>query len=176
SAYVASKFAIRGLAECLREEVRDAPGIHVCTLFPATVDTPMFRRAGNYTPWPVRAVPPVYSAALVARAMVETALAPRAEIVVGGFGWLVQVGALLAPRIAERVVALLAPLLQFVPRRNERRPNPGNLHHGVYDAWAVDGGWRRRTAYSRAPERSIWMRVRTRSRPHSRMPTMKSLV
>jgi NAD(P)-dependent dehydrogenase (short-subunit alcohol dehydrogenase family) len=61
-AYVASKFAIRGLSECLRQEVRDAPGIQVCTMLPAAIDTPIFRRCANYTPWPAKAVPPVYDA------------------------------------------------------------------------------------------------------------------
>ena len=34
SAYVASKFGIRGLTECIRQEVSDCPEIRVCTVMP----------------------------------------------------------------------------------------------------------------------------------------------
>jgi len=177
SAYVASKFAIRGLSECLREEVRGVPGIAVCTLLPSSIDTPILRRAANYTPWSAHAVAPVYGAALVAAAMVDVALRPRAETVVGRFGRLLHLGKTVAPRLAERVIALLGPILQFGSRRGGRRADPGNLHAGAYDAWTVDGGWRRRTAYAGAQERSISEPVRPGSQSHDgRTPPMKSLV
>ena len=177
SAYAASKFAIRGLSESLREEVRDTPGIRVCTLLPASIDTPFYRRAANYTPWTARPAAPVYGAALAARAMVDVALRPREETVIGGFGRLLHAGKMLAPRIAERAIALLGPLLQFGSRRHGGREQRGNLHAAVYDAWTVDGGWRRRTAYDGAQERSISEPVRTGLQPHDgRTPTMKALV
>jgi short-subunit dehydrogenase len=40
SAYAASKFALAGFADVLRQEVSDT-GIHVCTVFPGRIDTPM---------------------------------------------------------------------------------------------------------------------------------------
>jgi len=64
SAYVMSKFAIRGLAGCLRMELNldKAPDIHVCTVMPATIDTPLFNQAANYTGRATKALNPVYSA------------------------------------------------------------------------------------------------------------------
>jgi short-subunit dehydrogenase len=47
SAYVASKFAIRAFSECLREELADDPAIHVVTILPQAVATPMWRRAAT---------------------------------------------------------------------------------------------------------------------------------
>src|SRR5205085_2637694 len=35
----------------LRQELRDVPGVHVCTVFPATMDTPIFDILANYTRW-----------------------------------------------------------------------------------------------------------------------------
>ena len=37
-----------GLADCLREELR-ADGIDVVTVMPASIDTPLFDHAANYT-------------------------------------------------------------------------------------------------------------------------------
>ena len=37
---LASKFGIVGLSECLRQEVRDAEEIHVCTILAPSADTP----------------------------------------------------------------------------------------------------------------------------------------
>jgi NAD(P)-dependent dehydrogenase (short-subunit alcohol dehydrogenase family) len=49
SAYTMSKFAIRGLGTCLRQELRlaGARGVHVCTVLPAAIDTPIFSDAAN---------------------------------------------------------------------------------------------------------------------------------
>src|SRR5215211_8481138 len=49
SPYVASKFAIRGLSHALRQEVMDLPNVHVCTLCPSSIDTPLWQRGGNYS-------------------------------------------------------------------------------------------------------------------------------
>lgn len=49
SAYCATKFAIVGLSECLRQELLDVEDIHVCTVMPPSVDTPIFQHAANYT-------------------------------------------------------------------------------------------------------------------------------
>ena len=59
SAYVISKFGAMGLASCLRQELLSTPDIHVCTLLPSAVDTPIYQHAGNYTGRAVQPIPPV---------------------------------------------------------------------------------------------------------------------
>ncbi|HYO72361.1 MAG TPA: SDR family oxidoreductase, partial [Archangium sp.] len=85
SAYAASKHAIRGLAQSLRQElvVTKARDIHVCAVMPATIDTPFFQHAANYTGRAAKAMPPVYPAERVARAIVGMARWPRREMFVG---------------------------------------------------------------------------------------------
>lgn len=148
SPYVASKYAIRGLSECLREELVDARGIHVCTVMPATIDTPIFLRGANYTTYAARAVPPVYDPQRVARAMVALARKPKRERIVGGFGLLVALGKTIAPSLVERFVAWSGPWLQF--RRTEQ-PTPaqregGNLQVPLDIGGPVRGGWKRHSA------------------------------
>jgi NAD(P)-dependent dehydrogenase (short-subunit alcohol dehydrogenase family) len=80
SAYVASKFAIIGLSESLRMELRDAPDIHVCTVLPAAIDTPLFQQGANFTGRAVQPIPPVYSAEKVAGALSTSFGIPGAKL------------------------------------------------------------------------------------------------
>ena len=73
SAYVACKFAVRGLADSLRAEWLDEPGIHICTVLPAVIDTPLFQHAANYEGRAPRAMPPVYAPERVAEGFVHLA-------------------------------------------------------------------------------------------------------
>ena len=47
SSYVTSKFAIRAFSEYLRQEFAGDQGIDVVTILPQSVNTPVFRQAGN---------------------------------------------------------------------------------------------------------------------------------
>ncbi|MFE6588964.1 SDR family NAD(P)-dependent oxidoreductase [Streptomyces sp. NPDC057781] len=47
--YVTAKWGLLGFSEVLRQELRDTPGIAVCTILPGAVDTPIYRHAANYT-------------------------------------------------------------------------------------------------------------------------------
>jgi hypothetical protein len=130
------------LSECLREELRGAPRIQVCTVMPAAMDTPIFARSANYTPWRPRAVPPVYDATLVADAMVRLALDPKRESIVGAFGCFVAAGKALAPGVMEQVIRTSAPALQFRQRGAPAVSREGNVLHPIEDGLGVDGGWR----------------------------------
>lgn len=55
SAYAPTKFAVRGLAEVLRAELR-RHGVHVAAVFPTDVDTPMLAYEEPLKPWETRAL------------------------------------------------------------------------------------------------------------------------
>ena len=75
AAYVASKFALSGFAEVLRQELHGT-GVHVSTIFPGRVDTPMIE--GLQVP-PISAkVPPEMIVAAIVRAVEKG----KAEVVV----------------------------------------------------------------------------------------------
>ncbi|MDY7232551.1 SDR family oxidoreductase [Hyalangium rubrum] len=141
SAYIASKYAIRGLSSCLRQESRDT-GIHVVTVLPASVDTPMFQHAANFCGRDAQPLEPVYPAEQVARAIVRSALRPRREVFVG------------KPRRSKGLLSRVSPSLgerRAARKEGEARrpsalapPSPGNLFAPMPPA-EVSGGWRRAT-------------------------------
>ncbi|WP_200302479.1 SDR family oxidoreductase [Streptomyces adelaidensis] len=150
--YSMSKHAVQGLGSSLRQQLRveGAKGIRVCTVMPATIDTPHFEQAANYTGRKVVAMPPVYSPERVARAVVDLVHHPRREVVVGPAGSALVRQARWTPGIAERAMARQAHRTHLA--HDERAPDThGALHVPAPGEGAVHGGWggRRRTAMRR---------------------------
>jgi NAD(P)-dependent dehydrogenase (short-subunit alcohol dehydrogenase family) len=143
TAYVSSKFAVRGFSEALRQELADVPKVHICTVSPSPIDTPIFASTANYRGRAVKAPPPTYPPEQVASAILASALRPKRERIVGGAGRLVTVAEAVAPRQFERVNRRYVNRLQF-----DVEPAPatdGNLYAPVSDGRAeARGGWRRR--------------------------------
>ena len=152
-AYCMSKAAIRVLSACLRQELRldGVSRVKVCTVMPATIDTPLFEQAANYTGRKAKAMPPVYSPQRVARAVANVIRLPRREVVVGPMGRNALLQRKLAPGVTERMVA------SQVDRTHLSRTEPapatkGNLFQAAPASGSVEGGWhgKRRTAVRRA--------------------------
>jgi NAD(P)-dependent dehydrogenase (short-subunit alcohol dehydrogenase family) len=142
SAYVAAKVAVRGLGKCLRQELAvqgQGDSIHVCTLMPATIDTPFFQHAANYTGRAIRAMPPVYPVDTAVEAMLDLAEDPRPETFAGSVGWLVSVKHTLAPHLTERAFATAVDKLHFADR--PAPPTPGNLFEPMLEGSGTRGGW-----------------------------------
>lgn len=140
SAYVASKWAIRGLSESLRQELLDAKDIHVCTVLPASIDTPLFQHAANYTGRAVKPLKPVYEAADVADAIVKVAESPTRERMVGAAAKVQSWLHTLAPGLAERSFGRHVERGHFQDAPAE--PTPGNVFAPIAETATVSGGWR----------------------------------
>lgn len=143
--YAASKFAIRGFSEALRQEVLDEPGIQVCTVLPSVIDTPFFQHAANHSGRAVRAAPPVYPAEEVAQAVLALADRPVPEVVVGGFGQMaVAQAALCASGLAPRLHSLTSgrALHRGFLDDAAAPEGEGNLFTPSADTHTVSGGWR----------------------------------
>jgi short-subunit dehydrogenase len=148
SAYVASKFAIVGLSSVLRQELRKLEHVHVCTVLPAAIDTPIYEQAANYTGKAVKPMSPVVSVERVARAIVHCVERPRRHVVVGFTGWLGTIGYRIAPALVEYVVGLRASRDHFQSRAEQA--NDGN----VFEPGALrtkQGGWGRFNRAGGAP-------------------------
>ena len=157
-AYSMSKAAVRVLGASLRQELRldGATGVKVCTVLPATIDTPFFEHAANYTGRKAKAMPPVYSAERVARTVVDLVRVPRREVIVGPMGRNLVMQAKLAPGFTERMMAIQVDRSHLY----RSRPAPateGNLFQPAAGTGSVSGGWhgRRRTAVRRAASAAL---------------------
>jgi len=141
SAYVASKYAIRGLFECVRMELEldDASDIHVCTVLPASIDTPFFQQAANYTGRAVRAMDPTYPAEKVADAIVHLAEKPKREVVVGAAGRVAMAEHALAPGLYQKLAARMIDSNHFEDRGTDH--SAGNLFDPMPQHARVSGGW-----------------------------------
>jgi short-subunit dehydrogenase len=139
AAYTSTKFAILGFSESLRQELIDEPDIHVSTILPASIDTPLFQQAANYAGRAVKPLDPTYDATLVARAIVKAATTPKKEILVGDAGALVALTRRIAPRLYDRVAAKQVRTDHFsdVPAP----PSRGNLFEPMPQYTGVSGGW-----------------------------------
>ncbi|MEN0084379.1 MAG: SDR family NAD(P)-dependent oxidoreductase [Leifsonia sp.] len=145
AAYSASKAAVIALGRSLRSELSLAKSpVHVVTVLPPTLDTPIFHHAGNRVGREIKALPPVYAPE---KAVDEILAAWR------------------HPRTPERTVTAAGRALV---RRHRRRPttveaaiagqslvgqfgtapaaeSTGNLFAASERPTSTTGGWRRRS-------------------------------
>jgi len=140
SPYVVSKNAVRAFSECLHGELVDQPDIHVTTLVPQAVDTPIFGHAGNYSGRRIRPVPPVVTPEEVAEGIEACAESPKREVNYGRLGRLLEVLYAAAPGLYRRAAHPAFVHGTFSPARVA--PGPGNVL-SPSSPHAVDGGWRR---------------------------------
>ncbi|MEU5883061.1 SDR family oxidoreductase [Spirillospora sp. NPDC047279] len=152
TAYSMAKAAVTAMSASLRQELRLAGErkVKVCTVLPATVDTPFFQHAANYTGRRVVAMPPVYPPAQVADTILGLVRNPKDEVVVGGAARAMRREARRHPQTAERAMARQADRAHL--SRDEHAPAmSGSLHVTSSGLGEVEGGWggRRRTATRR---------------------------
>lgn len=140
SPYVTSKFAVRGLTRCLRQETHAIDGIDVCAILPEAVDTPIFSHAANYTGHEITALPPAADPQRAVRAIIDTLRSPYPERIVGIAGRFMAWGEAVAPGLYERVAHRFFDRIAL-------RPTPATVGHGnvfspVPEHNRVEGGWR----------------------------------
>ncbi|WP_461174717.1 SDR family oxidoreductase [Arthrobacter sp. Z1-9] len=152
-AYSMSKAAVRALSTSLRQElwIDGAKRIKVCTVMPATIDTPFFQHTANYTGRKAKAMPPVYTAERVARAIVKLARRPRREVIVGPMGRNTVMQSKITPGLMERMMAVQVDKTHLY-RTKPAGSTRGNLFEPAPGTGSASGGWhgKRKTATRRA--------------------------
>ncbi|MCG5241798.1 SDR family oxidoreductase [Azospirillum doebereinerae] len=148
TAYVGSKFAVRGFSESLRQELVDEPGIHICMVMPAAVDTPLWQHAANYTGRAVQPMEPIHRPEEVATAIAALAQAPQRELFVGAEGRLAALSNAVAPALAERSMAHGIDRNMFANR--PARATSGGVLRAMAEHQGASGGWT-----ARRPERRL---------------------
>lgn len=139
SAYAASKFAIVGLSQSLREELQLEPRIHVCTLMPAAVDTPFFQHAGNYSGKKLNPPGTVHDPEEVADKVIDLVHHPRPEVSVGGTPKTKAVLHEIFPRLMEIIIGRVARRSQF--KDESAAVREGLVKHTVSESKSIRGGF-----------------------------------
>lgn len=138
--YSVSKFAIRGLSLSLAQELSNEKDIHVCTVYPAVIDTPIFNQAGNFYGKKVQAPKPRIKANKVSKTIVRLADHPQTEVIVGGQGKIARAARLLAPGLFNRKFRENIAEGHFYDAPED--PTLGNLYEPQPQYAQVSGGWK----------------------------------
>jgi NAD(P)-dependent dehydrogenase (short-subunit alcohol dehydrogenase family) len=139
--YIVSKNGVRALSECLAAELVDEPDIHVATMAPQAVDTPIFEHGGNYTGRQVRPIPPVLDVEAVARGIELCAENPKREVNYGRSGRVLKALHGATPALYRRLAH--GAFVRGTRGDVGAAPAPGNVleDRGPHVA---EGGWRTR--------------------------------
>lgn len=139
SAYDISKHGVRGLGDTLRQEYVGTD-IEICTLFPASTDTPFFQHAANYTGKAVQPLGSVSQARDVARKIIELVEDPKPEVLVGKHGYFMSLAHALTPKQYDKVIRRMAERQHF--QKKAAAESAGNLYEPQKPE-RVTGGWRK---------------------------------
>ena len=121
SAYAASKHALHGLVQALRIELNhDHAPISLTEIMPASIDTPLFAKAGTKLGVEPMGIPPIYPPSMVADAILYAAAHPVREMVVGNAGKMM----LLTQRIAPLMLDAMLEKIGFEGQKSARAKLP----------------------------------------------------
>ncbi|HLM08301.1 MAG TPA: SDR family NAD(P)-dependent oxidoreductase [Thermoleophilaceae bacterium] len=127
SSYVAAKHALRGFLNSLRiEEQEQRTGVRVAMVHPGIVDTPFWSYASSATGRKPRVVPDAYAAGAIAAALVDAAVRPRREFLVGGGTRAFDQTFVFARGAAERMLVVFD---RWLHSGDQRAVYPGSLWH-----------------------------------------------
>ena len=125
ASYAAAKHALRGFLNSLQvEEMERGSGVRCAMVHPGPIDTPLFAHATSGTGRTPRVPPDAYRPDVVARALVEAANAPRAEIVLGGETKLMDLLNAYARPVSNRILVLID---RWYRSGDLPAPDPGSL-------------------------------------------------
>ena len=139
-AYVTGKWGQLGLLRTLQIETRDLPHVHISTVSPGGVSTPIYYQAATYAGTTGTPPPPVYSSDRVARDILARLGRPRRVSQSGVLNPLAILGFRLLPGVFD---ALVGPLLRLAGLANDDAgPTTGNVFEPRPELEAAAGPWR----------------------------------
>ncbi|MGZ4787136.1 MAG: SDR family oxidoreductase [Terriglobales bacterium] len=142
SSYSASKHGVRALSASIRQELwlDDAEDIHVCTVFPQSVDTPFFDNEANRSGYKVKPSAPIETPENCAEVIFELAANPRDEAHVGKAGQFMAAQQKISRKATEKQMAWMADR-GHLDRSKHERSKSGNLYEPGSDEGAIRAGW-----------------------------------
>lgn len=129
-AYAASKHAVKGYTDALRQEIEhDKLPISVTLIKPAAIDTMFAVHAKNYMDEEPALPSPVYAPELVAQAILYAAEHPKRDLFVGGAAKLTSAGSHATPGLADKYISRA----MYKQQRSGVPANP-NRRDALYEA------------------------------------------
>lgn len=127
-AYAATKHAVKGFTDSLRQElIEEGAPVHVTLIKPAGIHTPFGDHAKNYKDSASLVPPPVYAPEVCADAVLRAAEDPIREVIIGGAGrgmtWMQRY----MPNVADQLFSRAFPMLAF-DKSKPKRQTDGGLH------------------------------------------------
>jgi short-subunit dehydrogenase len=151
ASYAASKHAVRALSACIRQELwlQGAEDIHVCTVFPQSVDTPFFENEANRSGYKATPAPPIETPENVAEIIFQLAENPRDEAHVGKMGKVMSMQQKVARNLTEKQMSWMASRSNF-DRSKKEKPHSGSLWKANKGANGdIRGGWKKDSGFVR---------------------------
>ena len=141
-AYVTAKWGQAGLLRTLQLELLGEPDIHVCSIAPGGVNTPIYRQAANIAGRTAKPPIPVDQPEKVAAAILRCMDCPRNRVSVGLTNHVIRLGFEVFPWLYDRMVG---PLLSLLSLSGEpTQPSTGNVLEPNPDGESASGPWQRR--------------------------------
>jgi short-subunit dehydrogenase len=144
--YTISKAGISSLGDSLRRELLET-NVEVCTVLPASTDTPFFQHAANFFGRAVKPLGSIDPADKVARVIVDAARNPKREIMVSKEGYAMGVMSQIAPGASDRAARKITESGHF--QKKSQSETMGNLLKPI-KPFEVSGGWRNGSGASKA--------------------------
>ena len=137
--YSISKAGIRALGISLGQEFENHRNIHICTVHPSIVDTPVYQNAANYSKQAINPPTSATQTGKVARAILELTQHPQREVFVGKRNLLLRMNRSLTPKLFDKAYRKVMEEIEF---EEESVPTTsGNLFEPIPEHASINGGW-----------------------------------
>jgi short-subunit dehydrogenase len=157
SSYCASKHGVRALSASIRQELwlDGKEDIHVCTVFPQSIDTPFFQNEANYSGYKVKPAPPIETPEKAAEVIFQLADEPQDEVHVGKMGKFMATQQRLSRRLTEKQMAKMTEKKHF-DRSKPQKATSGTLWKPDKSSEGeIHGGWKNGSSGIRKPISAI---------------------
>lgn len=139
SPYSISKAGIRALGISLGQELENEKHIHICTVHPSIVDTPVYQNAANFTGHAINPPTSATPAKKVARAILKLSQQPQKEVFVGKRNLLIRMNRSLAPKLFDKSYRKVMETIELEEKSVSN--TSGNLFEAIPEHASISGGW-----------------------------------
>ncbi|WP_040664643.1 SDR family NAD(P)-dependent oxidoreductase [Nafulsella turpanensis] len=137
--YSISKAGIRALGIALGQELENEKNIHVCTVLPSIIDTPIYQHAANYSGNSINPPTSATPVEKVVEAILKLTAKPTKEVFVGKRNQAIRLGRSMAPGFFDKIYQKSLDTIELTDP-----PTPsgkGNLYEPMPWLAGTSGGW-----------------------------------